>query len=57
MVKFRINTIFSKMLFCLTHCICLKKKMRSCLDEEEKNYTDISLDSRHPIFDLEEGDL
>tara|TARA_B110000971_G_C19599590_1_gene315532 strand:- start:187 stop:360 length:174 start_codon:yes stop_codon:yes gene_type:complete len=57
MPTFKIKTVCSKMLFCLTQCICLKKKLKTCLEEEEKKYTQITINSHHPIFDLEKGEL
>ena len=55
MPKFKLRTFLSKIVFCLTQCICIKKKIKQCMKHDEMD--DLVPNTKHPIFDIEEGEL
>mgnify|MGYP006082877771 FL=1 len=55
MPKFKFKTLLSKIVFCLTQCICIRKKLKKCIEDDEID--NLVPETQHPIFDLEKGEL
>ena len=53
---FDIKKALSKLLFCSTQCICIRRWLRC--RKRHTEFFDVPVNmNRHPIFDLESGEL
>lgn len=52
---FSIKTVFRKLFFCCTQCVCIKRFLKK---RSSVNMYDGTPDmTKHPIYDLEKGEL